>query len=328
MIFMKNLIWVVLLLQVITANAQIQIGSSDNPALNRAGKIAPDDLARLKASTTLFTLPYGDYTLQAEYEKAIKKVWTITPFKIIKPDEINQYLGKANVSIFSFGGFMRQQQGATSSQSNMHLLYDLYMTTPKKNGKLVTDYFARISIFPDTKTFITAVKNSNRSNSDFSGRVLNYIYNEAVIHKFNPGFLQGYLKLVNDALLAAEERGLFAEHEDAKALASLKTDTLYVPDYVNIKVNAFTGQEERDDDDGSLQEAYPFPIKVVPAAELSNMIINSTRPIKYLVYTKSSTDKFINVFDSETGVMLYGRYAKLSYNFKNKDLSKLAKSIK
>jgi hypothetical protein len=54
--------------------------------------------------------------------------------------------------------------------------------------------------------------------------------------------------------------------------------------------------------------------------------VNSTQPIKYLVYTRSSTDKFINVFESN-GKLLYARYVKISYNFKNKDLSKLAKTI-
>ena len=46
------------------------------------------------------------------------------------------------------------------------------------------------------------------------------------------------------------------------------------------------------------------------------------RPVKYLVYVKGSTDKY----DSRKG-LLYDRYVKLSYNFKNRDLAKLAKVI-
>lgn len=325
---MKRILVALALLQSLAGTAQIQIGSSENPAMNRAGKISSANLARLKKTTTLFTLPYSDYDKVADFEKAIKSVWTITPFKIIKPDEMNGYLGKSGYSIFSFGGYMRQQQGGTANATNMHLVYDLYMTEEKKNGKLNTDYFARIGVFPDTKTFLTAMRNSTRRNDDFSSRMLNYIYNDAVIYNWNPGFLQGYLKLVNDGLMANDERGQFSEHEDAKALASLQNDTLYVPDYVNIKVNAMTGVEEKDEDDDGLKESYPYPIKVLPAADLSKLILESSKPVKYLVYTKSSTDKFINVYESGTGKMLYARYAKLAYNFKNKDLSKLAKSIK
>ncbi|MFT4062995.1 MAG: hypothetical protein QM642_11645 [Edaphocola sp.] len=46
-----------------------------------------------------------------------------------------------------------------------------------------------------------------------------------------------------------------------------------------------------------------------------------------MVYTQSSTDKYINVYESGTGKMLYAEYVKISYNFKYKDLARLAKSI-
>lgn len=309
--------------------AQIQIGSNEIAAMNRAGGISKDEMAALKQATTLFTLPYKDYKQQQEFEEAIKSVWTITPFRIIKPDEMGQYMKQGGYAIFSFGGFMTTHGGSAPSTTNMHLAYDLWMPEVKKNGNIKQHYFSRILIYPDNETFFTAMRNKGKRNDDFSAKMITYLYNDAIIYNWSAGLLSGYLKEVNDHLLQDDERGPFTEETDRKALSRLKNDTLYVPDYVNVKFNMFNGAEAADDDgaDEDMKQAYPFPVKLVSSAKLNELILDRNKPIKYLVYVKSSTDKYINVYDSGTGGLLYARYVKLSYNFKNKDLGKLAKTI-
>jgi len=318
---------VFLLLPACLLNAQIQIGSNEIAAMNRAGKIAGDDMAALKKTITLFTLPYKDYDRLEQFEQAIKSVWTITPFRIIRPEEMSGYINKEGYSVFSFGGYMVQRQGGLANPANMHLAYDLWMPEKKKNGSMRQLYFARILIYPDNQSFFTAMKSSNKKNADFSGQMISFIYNDAVIYNWGPGFLKGYLYTVNEYLSGNEERGPYSEEEDEQALKSLRTDTLYIPEYVRVKFNPFTGAENAEENsDEDIINAYPFPVKFI-SDEMLNRLILQGKAVKYLVYTKSSSDKYINIFDSSNGKLLYARYSKLSYNFKNKDLTKLARLI-
>lgn len=308
------------------SHAQIQVGSNEVATMNKAGSISKSDMESLKKTTTLFTLQYKDYNDKVAYEKALKAVWTITPFQIIKPDEIGDYADKGNYSFFSFGGFVSTRGNV--SMTSIHIAYDLWMPEIKKKGKMDQKYFARVQIYPDNKTIFTAYNNKNRKQSDFSATMLSFIYNEANIYSWGPGYIKGYLKLVNDRLLENDVRGPFSEMEDNKALASLKSDTLYIPDYVKVKFNMFTGSEKEDDGaDENLRDAYPFPVKFISPGELNNLILNGEKPVKYLVYIKSSTDKYINVYDSKDNRLIYAQYTPASYNFKNKDLKKLARAI-
>lgn len=326
-IYMKKLLYALLISVSGQAQAQIHIGSNEIAVMNKPGGIGKETLAAFKKTTTLFTLPYSDYVDVALFEKAIQAVWTITPFKIIRPDELSNYTNKAGFSIFSFGGYMMNRgSGGGPTASSLHMTYDLWMPGLKKKSK--QEFLARVQLHTDTETFITAIRNSGKRNDDFSRHMLNYLYNDALIYNWGPGFLKGYLKKINDQLVAHKERGPFSEETDKQALRSLLTDTLFIPDYVLLKTNAITGEEtfESTEEDEDLKKAYPYPVKVLNSRELNQRIVDSKQPFKYLVYTRSSTDKFINVFESN-GKLLYARYVKISYNFKNKDLSKLAKTI-
>lgn len=308
------------------AQAQTQIGSNDQPNTFKAGKIAPADWETFKQTTTLFTLQFKDYDEAENYEKAIRSVWKITPIKIIRPNEIGNYLDHEGYSFFTFGGFMvTSNPNAMSNVSHLHVTYELWMPVLKKGKLSKQKMLARQFLYPNNQTLFTALKNKR----DFSGAMSQHMYNDAEIYTWGPGILKGFLHTIQDGLSAKEERSIFKEIEDKAALASLRTDTLFVPKYVYTKFNMLTGSEKDDDDDADeqLSKAYPYPVKIVSNEELNERILDKSRPIKYLVYLKSNTDKFINVFDSKEGQLIYSRYVKLSYNFKNKDLGKLAKAI-
>jgi len=305
---------------------QIQIGSNQNAAMNKPGSISKTDMEALKKTTTLFTLQYKNYNDKVAYEKAIQSVWTLTPFRIIRPDEMGEYVDKSEYSFFSFGGFVKT--GGSANMTSIHIAYDLWMPEVKKNGKVNQTYFARVQVYPDNKTIFTVYQSKYQKRSDFSANILSFIYNDALLYSWGPGYLKGYLKMVNDRLQEKEERGPFTELVDKPALASLKADTLYIPDYVKVKFNMFTGSEKEDEEaDDNLKDAYPFPVRYISDGELNDKILNGEQPVKYLVYIKSSTDKFVNIYDSKTNKLIYAQYTAASYNFKNKDLKKLAKAI-
>jgi len=330
---MKKIFILILLGLCAHANAQINVGSNAIATMNKAGRLSEDDMNDLKKTTTLFTLQYRDYDVLRAYEKMIGEVWTITKFKIIKPDEMSQYLHKKGYSFFSFGGFYTTtaRNGGPSRQLfSQHITYDLWTPDINKNGKLKeNNYYSRIMLYPDAKVFEKAMVSYGSRLAD---KMENFFYNEAVFYNWGPGFLKGYLKTVNDVLTQQDTRGGFTSDEDDDALANLKKDTLYVPDYVNVTYNPFTGtdsapDEDDKDDDKDANTSYPYHIKYITNTQLNDMLTERTDPFYYLVYVRSSTDKFVDVYRSDKG-LIYSRYKAVSYNFKNKDLGKIAKAIR
>ena len=67
---------------------------------------------------------------------------------------------------------------------------------------------------------------------------------------------------------------------------------------------------------------------MISTEELSEKILEDTDPFYYLVYIKSSTDKYVTIYNSVTGDIVYSRYKPLSYNFKGSDLKSLMEIIK
>jgi hypothetical protein len=309
------------------ANAQILVGSNKAATMNVAGKLSSNDLAKLKETTTLFLLQDADYRNVAEWEAAIKSVWTYTPFKVITRDELGNYRD-GNYSYFAFGGYA--YQSATSSPlkfknqtvNAIHLTYDLIL--PKEKGE---DYFARLELYPDNSTMFDAA--STHLNKKQGARIGGELYTTTKLHNWSPFILKCFLKTVNERLLTGAHRGTYTEETNTEALTALKTDTLYIPDYVNIKFNLMTTKDKVEETDmKELRSSYPYPVRVLPKEELAQIIATANKPVYCLIYTKATTDKFLNVFNAKTGQMLYARYDALSHNFKYKDLKELEKAIK
>lgn len=326
----KYVIGIFLVLNFAIGNAQIQVGSAEiMKPLGAPGKIKDSEYEALKKTTTLFTLQFADYDQEAIFEAAIKRVWTVTPFKIISPSEIGQYAAKPGYSFFTFGGYMitTNHNGMANDYRYLHYTYDLWMPNPKKkNGDRWL--FGRYYVYTDYNAYTKSRFYSNTNNKKFSSMLTEYMYNDALIYNWGPAYLIGYLKEINDCLIAEETRNVFDDVSYKQSLKSLAKDTLYVPDYVNIQFNMFSGAEKVDDEkDDELSEAYKFPIRFVTTAELSKLILDESRSIKYLVYTRSGSYKWVSVFESGTGKMLYTEKAQMSYNFKRKDLRKIAKLI-
>jgi hypothetical protein len=60
---------------------------------------------------------------------------------------------------------------------------------------------------------------------------------------------------------------------------------------------------------------------------LNDKILNDKVGFYYLVYVKSSTDKWISVVNSLTGAMIYSRCYMPSYNIEAADLKDLRKKL-
>ncbi len=329
---MKRLLVVIAACLGMTAQAQINVGYNIGVrVMGKPVQWSDDVLESVKKTTTLFTLQYKDYNSLAEYEEVIKAVWTVTPFKIIKPDELAQYAGKEGYSYFGLGGYYTEKTNTIGSTPGTYQLsafnatYDLSTIGHDRRNKPITQTVVRISLYPDTKVFEQALKTYHNK---FDENMSSFLYNDATFYNWGAGYLKGYLKMVNDLLAKGDSRMASASDEDNDAMAGLKKDTLYVPDYVKIAYSPYTRSETKDDekDEADAADSYPYPMRYISSDVLNEMILSRTTPFYYLVYVLSAHEKYVNVYRSDKG-MIYARYKTPSFNFKNKDLSKLAKQI-
>lgn len=283
---------------------------------------------KFKKSTTYFILQEKDYKNVAAFQTAIAKVWTVTPFKIIHPSEMDA-LDKNTSSFFFFGGFTNIRQGNSTRTVNTHLSYDLFMLRENKKKKIVQELFGKFLLHLDGEGYRYVTRYSSGTNKQFSEKIIPYLYNEAAMQNWNPLMISGYLKVINDGLTTGKLRSVFEEYTNKEALKELQTQTLYIPDYVNNKFNMFTGAEaDKEVDVTDVKTAYPFPYTYIALNELENMAQQSENGLYYLSYIKSSTDKYVSVFQSKTGALLYTTYVPVSYNFKLKDLKRVSSKVK
>lgn len=312
------------------ANAQFNIGYDKYNRYRKISSIEDEQLELLKKTTTVFVLPDKDSQNVASFEQAIKSVWSITPFLIAKASEIPVYSNKKQYSIFKFRHWkqsVRVSNGPKStgaSVTSVYLAYELWITDG--TGDTRSHVIAGVELYPESELFGKIYTGSTTDElSARPERTTTKMLKDYTIYNWGPGFLKGYLKSLQDAIVNQKRRDPMYGVSENDRLISLKTDTLYVPDYVSIKYNPFTIEEnETDMEDESLSQAYPYPVKLVSAEELNKLIL--TQPIKYLVFTKSSSAKIINVYDSKDGALLYATTNR-SYKFKYKDLRKLAREI-
>lgn len=307
-------------------NAQIQVGSAEST--KGPGKISSEEMVKFKKSTTYFILQERDYKNQAAFEAAIKKVWTVTPFKIIKPQEMGN-LDKEKSSFFFFGGFVVTRQGNNTSTVHTHMSYDLFMLSTNKKNKVSQNTLAKFMLHLNSESYRYVTKYAGGWGNKFSEKVIPYLYQEAEMQNWSPLMIAGYLKVINDGLKEEKLRSVFDEYINKDGLKSLQNATLYIPDYVNIKYNMFTGAEsDKEDDDGDLKSSYAFPSQYVKLNDLEAIAQENANGVYYLSYIKSSTDKYVSVFNSKDGELLYTNYVPVSYNFKFKDLKRIASKVK
>lgn len=312
------------------ASAQIQIGSAETPVMNNAGKLSKEDIDAFKKTTTVFTIQSADSAHIVDFENAIKKVWTITPFVVVTADKIRTYskLGKYSFATFDGYATQRQDQHGMSTSTNAHLSYDIWIPRIRNGEVKGQDLFARIALHCDFSTYFNANHLFSTFGKKSNDNFIRFMYNESVFYNWSPGILMGNLKVVNQALLEGKTRGIFTFIKNKESLLRLAKDTLFVPNYVNIHFNMFNGNEKMDEEkeSNSSKNNYPFVVQYLETKELSDKILNSSKKFYYLVYVKSSTDKFVSVYTSD-GNEIYSDYTPISYNFKSKDLKAIAKMI-
>lgn len=312
---MRNLLFALFLLCVLRLDAQIDIG----PKLKRT---LPEKLARLKATKTFFVCKDSDDT--TAFETELRKVWTITDLRCIPYSRYKKMIVTDSVSCITIWGesktktMVDRQTGPTPNDveyTNTHVYLSLWMRDPVD---FIGSLF-RVELQPNGKECLkVGEKNLN---------ITTFFYTEGELKNWNLGMMKVYLKFINDKFLKEENRLLYEDTVDKVEIKNLKDNVLYVADYALNEYDKFTADESKKIDANELFKSYPYKYQLISAEELGKLILTSDKPIYYLVYVRSSTDKYVAIFNSQTGNLLYSQYTPVSYNIKPNDINRLARFI-
>lgn len=290
-------------------------------------------LSRVQEGTVHLALKDPTSPKAKDYIDALRAGWKLSKVEAIRYADIPSRLAPG-ASFLTFDGYVTTTQSMTMYEDgsmkygvkaeNSHVYLSLWTCDPKrfKDGKApATDdvkvELGRIELYPDFKT-LSDPRNIYNTDADADGHLRNW----------TPGLFRNQLRTLSGYLQSGKKRSLFDGEEDVATLARLQNDTLLVPDYVLVKFSPFTGDESKRHEAKDIFEDYPHPYRVVPTEELDRRIRTDSTSFLYLSYVKSSTDKFVSVFDSRDGRMVYSNYSPTSYNIGSGDLKRLAKIVR
>lgn len=278
--------------------------------------LSEEAIERLRNSQTVFFYRKDDDLI--ELRKALEDVWTISELLLIPYAEAGKIDLKGK-SFFVIEG-LRTVSTQYTTVDNSYVFLHLYMNLSDKKGKDFKQTFARLDLFPTEE----AMKEMSLKDE---GEIFEYLYGDAEINNWTPGFLRNYFRNINDLLESGRGKGIYEGDDEVPAIAGMANKTLYVPEYVLEKKSKIYGLVSGSHDPDKLMKNYPYPYEFKSASQISESI-SAGEDFYYLVYTRSSSEKYFTVYHSTSGEIVFNRYKPMSYNLKKSDLKDIAKSVK
>ena len=112
-------------------------------------------------------------------------------------------------------------------------------------------------------------------------------------------------------------------------MKKLKNDTLYLPEYIkeDREIKSNIGWVNSFKEKNLIVNNFPHKIVFIEQNKIDSMILYRKEKFYYLTHIQLYSDKFVSIFEGTTGNMLYSKYSPASFNFKIKDLEKIAEAI-
>jgi hypothetical protein len=358
----KTTLVLILLLTYFSSNAQISVSSSSEGSLD---KFKPEVFKNFKKTTTIFIL--SNVYDKSEYEKLLKETWTVTPYKLVSPDEFNykDYLSDK----YSFAHLVANVN--SGSTFYLHSLIDFYMLDmtkispklekakekPEKFIDLILENkikiacielfadtemlakinknfgagggFALVSKVPDFNIFSKQTDLYSKKMSDYKLDMIPVIYDKKTYKNYSIGMLKNYFQKLND-LLTKEEFYWMYEIDNTNEVKNLKSTTLFIPDYNKITYNPrkLTDENKSDKELKELFKDYKYKYEFISENDLDSRIKNN-EDIYYLRYVRVNNQKFFHIVNGKTGEVIYRFYeaGMGTYNIDDKDFKDLSKVI-
>ena len=292
------------------------------------------EIEKIKSGTTYIVMSDPDSENVEAYINVFKNYWTISEIEFIKYSEIEEFISPEN-SFLTMGGYETNrhsvdvnQNGVVSSvnYTNTHLYLELWTCDEKyfqsnnsENGFGNDDKIqvARIELFTD---FATLSDPDKLFQSDYG--------ENSHIRNWGPGILKNYIQSLMTFFNKGKDHSLYSSIYNTMEIKKLKNEVLYVPEYVLTKFNKFTGDETKKHEEKDIFKKYKLKYKLSSTEELNQKILSDNTSFYYLIYIKSSTDKYISVINALTGEIIYSKYKPVSYNIKSSDLKDLRNRAK
>lgn len=264
----------------------------------------------LKATTTVFFYSQQQSSDIELIKQAITDGWKLTPIIFEDLSSYNKYASDPKYSFFIIEGHTTQ----TSTSSNTHYYIQLRkFNKPDKKGNVTTSGLCRIELYPNTETLFMG-----RGKAD---QVIGKLYTKGGFYNWSPILLKAQLEAVQSNLEHNVLPNHYNEFKEKDLTNILSNDTLYVPQRLLMSFNAFTAKEN--EKDKNIFDGYRYKYKICTDDELFDIFQTSKRGRLLFEYVKSSTDKFITIYDLKQKKAIYRNYSALSYNLKSKDIKKI-----
>ncbi|MEN2415750.1 hypothetical protein [Flavobacterium mesophilum] len=335
---MKRILLIAMLALSFQNYAQVAITSSYRGANEAFEK---GELDKFKATTTVFILPQLDK--KEDYEKILKEVWTVTPFKVIGYNDfkILDYAdGKYSIAKF-IGDIMVSSKGTTFVHTNFAIRvldkekfdkgFAKLKTDDKKYSKKLNElfdenlsYIARAPLSVNNKFLADAmVARSDEKRSVLYERM----YTEESFTNTNLGMLKNYFQQINQIISKGEHIGLYDDFVKPE-VKNLKEATLYIPEAYLMEYNAWKITEKLRDEKEikKLLEDYKYKYQFIKDEDLKKKILNNEE-IYYLRYVSMNANKYLEVVNAKSGDPVYYFYGAGLYNLKDDDFEDLSKAI-
>ena len=321
MFSIKRFISLSILLLSFFVTAQVSIGRSHRGPFDDFKK---GDYKLIRSKKTVFVI--DDFKVP-EFEKMISSFWDLNKYIVISRVEYEKTQEKyvtEEYAIFEFTGDVVTSSPApgTSGITNeyLHLMYKYY-------------YYSDIKVKKDKLKFDTnevAAVFFGGNAEGMWGMINSKTFYDLDVNLYNYklGFMKNYLQFINTTLKDEWYSFAYATDYDKKKIKALKTSTLYIPDYINTKYNAFKGTDSERESPNELLKKYNYKYEFINTDKLNDKILSATEDFYYLMYTKVNSQKFVSVVNGKTGEIVYREYDILSYNISAKDLSQLSSSVK
>ncbi|CAC9973467.1 hypothetical protein [Flavobacterium panici] len=335
---MKRILLVMMLVFSIKNYSQVSVSPSDRGANEKFEK---GELEKFKATTTIFVLP--QINQKEDYEKILKEVWTVTPYKLVefKDFNITGYADDAYSFAELFGDIRVTGKGTVYVHTNFGIQLLDQEKFEKGFAKLKSDdkkYSRKLkSLFNENLSFVARAPLSVNSkfladamvarSDEKAGLLYDRMYTEKSFTNTNLGMLKNYFQQINKLLTKGENIGLYDDFVTPE-VKNLKDNTLYIPEAYKLEFSPWRiSEKERDEKDlKELLEDYKYKYEFIKDEDLEKKILNNEE-IYYLRYVSMNANKYLQVVNAKTGDPVYYFYGAATYNLKDNDFEKISKAI-
>ncbi len=288
------------------------------------------DVQELRSSTTIFVYRSIDTPYLEALMDTLDQVWTLSPIEFVPYAE---FRGKEYGDEYSFlelsysciHGLERPQYLDAwdwDVDINQFQYFSLKLWKWKKKKAI---HYANFRLFPPDLA-------RNREGYRYidpcnESAVYSFLYQEADIYNWSPGYLKMCLKYADHQLNHLFERDSL-DQPAPNQLAALRRDTLFIPEYCLEKVGRHLRVEYEPQNPKKLMSPYPHPFKVISREELSDKLFHATQPVYFLDYMIYNNRRTVSVLNGLNGDALYYDSDDGSLNLAKGDIRRLARKIK